>query len=80
LKVLIFQQKAPNYPIPLRAQSLVFKRSVGYGGHQVIMGNTWNEHATQEKLRALTKASAQVSPADFLNWIIHNDSSCWIYV
>jgi hypothetical protein len=61
-----------------RAQSLVFKRSVGYGGHQVIMGNTWNEHATQEKLRALTKSSAQVSPADFLNWIFRDDSSCWI--
>ena len=57
--------------------AVVLKRSVGYGGHQVFMGDTWNSADTQVKLTELTGIRDYVSYAAFASWA-ERDQSLWI--
>ena len=60
-----------------RLEGLVIKRSVGYGGHQVILGDSWYSADTQRKLNELTRTDGPVDLRSFLAWI-NLDSSLWI--
>jgi hypothetical protein len=57
---------------------LVLKRSVGYGGHQVLMGRDWEQEAVQSKLRQLIGHKQHISFEHFYQWAIEIDSSLWI--
>ncbi len=60
-----------------RLEGLVIKRSVGYGGHQVILGDSWYSADTQRKLNELTGTDGPVDLKSFLAWI-NLDPSLWI--
>jgi hypothetical protein len=60
-----------------RLEGLVIKRSVGYGGHQVILGDSWYSADTQRKLNELTGTGGPVDLRSFLAWI-NLDQSVWI--
>ena len=68
----------PFHSVESRLQSLVLKRSVGYGGHQVFMGDTWESEETQARLRQLTSLVGRVSFASFASWAEAKDTSLWI--
>ena len=68
----------PFHSVESRLQSLVLKRSVGYGGHQVVMGDTWESEETQARLRQLTSLVGRVSFASFASWAEAKDTSLWI--
>ena len=60
-----------------RLDGLVIKRSVGYGGHSVLLGESWFSQETQTKLRALTGMSTDVDVKSFLKWL-EKDDSLWV--
>ena len=60
-----------------RLDGLVIKRSVGYGGHSVLLGETWFSQETQDKLRSLTGMSSDVDVKSFLGWL-EKDDSLWV--
>ncbi len=60
-----------------RLEGLVIKRSVGYGGHQVILGDSWYSTHTQHKLNEMTGTDGPVDLKSFLEWI-NLDQSVWI--
>ncbi len=61
-----------------RLPQLVLKRSLGYGGHHVIMGDSWSHPKTQVQLKSLTQLSIPISLPAFLDWVRHEDKSLWI--
>ena len=61
-----------------RLPGLVLKRSIGYGGHQVFMGDAWDSDETQVRLRQLTSLVGQISFATFAAWAETKDTSLWI--
>jgi hypothetical protein len=61
-----------------KLDSLVLKRSVGYGGHQVIIGESWSMEETQKRLQYLTKMTGVISFEKFYNWVSTVDDSLWI--
>jgi hypothetical protein len=68
----------PFEEVKERLPYLVFKRSVGYGGHQVIMGQDWETHETQTRLKQLTGCLGHVDFNHFASWILKQDTSLWI--
>lgn len=59
----------------------VIKNSIGYGGHQVLMGSEWFEPSVQHRLKSLWNRSSQsdpISPADFFSWIQNESTDLWI--
>jgi hypothetical protein len=64
--------------IGAKIDRLVLKRSLGYGGHHVIMGDSWNSPGTQSQLRSLMGRDGSVSFEEFMLWITHEDQSLWI--
>lgn len=60
-----------------RLDGLVIKRSVGYGGHSVLLGETWFSQETQNKLRSLTGMNSDVDVKSFLGWL-EKDDSLWV--
>ena len=64
--------------ITSRLSSLVLKRSVGFGGHHVIMGDEWDTPLTQARLGELTGKSVRVDFNSFADWAQHKDNSLWI--
>ncbi len=61
-----------------RWTKMVFKRSVGYGGHQVIMGDEWHAETVQRRLGALRGKSETTTAAEFFRWAVEDDQSLWI--
>ncbi len=68
----------PFEEVKERLPYLVFKRSVGYGGHQVVMGQDWETHETQTRLKQLTGCLGHVDFNHFASWILKQDTSLWI--
>ncbi len=60
-----------------RLEDVVLKRSVGYGGHQVILGDSWYSSDTQRKLNEMTEVSGPTDLKSFLTWI-NSDQSLWV--
>ena len=60
-----------------RLNGLVIKRSIGYGGHSVLLGETWFSQETQERLRAITGLKCDVDVKMFFKWL-ENDQSLWV--
>jgi hypothetical protein len=56
----------------------VLKSNYGYGGHQVIMGDTWYDAATQDKLKGLMKVPSTISVSDGVRWMQSTKDSLWI--
>lgn len=63
--------------IARRLENVVIKRSIGYGGHSVLLGETWFSEETQVKLRTLTGLKSVVDLKSFLNWT-ESDDSLWV--
>jgi hypothetical protein len=63
--------------IERRLEGLVLKRSVGCGGHHVILGDSWYSNDTQRKLNDMTGISGSVDLRSFLTWI-ELDQSHWV--
>lgn len=61
-----------------RLDDLVIKRSVGYGGHHVIMGDEWQAPTIQDKLRQITGLKGKVGFLEFVDWARNKDESLWI--
>jgi hypothetical protein len=61
-----------------RLDKLVLKRSLGYGGHHVIMGDAWHEAPTQSQLSSLLQCQTPVTLQDFVTWLARQDDSVWI--
>ena len=68
----------PFSDIKDRLPNLVLKRSVGYGGHQVFMGNEWDSPETQSRLSQLTGEPLPVTFEKFSTWAVTRDNSLWI--
>lgn len=60
-----------------RLEGIVLKRSVGYGGHHVLMGDSWFSNETQHKLQTLTGNPGIIDFATFASWC-QTDDSLWI--
>jgi hypothetical protein len=61
-----------------RMDQLVFKRSAGYGGHHVIVGDDWHSATTQNQLAAIMGGAQLITIRDFMDWAMRRDSSTWI--
>jgi hypothetical protein len=68
----------PFQSVESRLAGLVLKRSVGYGGHQVFMGDAWDSDETQARLRHMTSLVGHISFATFAAWAETRDTSLWI--
>ncbi len=62
----------------INLSSTVLKRSIGYGGHQVIMGDTWRTEDTQTNLRQMTNMEGEITFEKFYEWVLEHDDSLWI--
>jgi hypothetical protein len=61
-----------------RLADVVLKRSFGYGGQQVIMGDDWYSGDTQNRLRAMTKMAGEIDFKTFSTWASECDQSLWV--
>lgn len=68
----------PFGDIEHRLSDLVIKRSVGYGGHQVLMGADWTSFESQSRLQNLIGSKDPVTFKIFADWIDARDSCLWI--
>jgi hypothetical protein len=64
--------------IGMNLSSIVLKRSVGYGGNQVIMGDSWATEETQTSLREMTTIAGEMTFEKFYDWVSNQDDSLWI--
>jgi len=67
----------PAENVERRLEGLVLKRSVGYGGHHVLMGDSWFSEDNQARLERLTGMRSPVSFKSFATWM-EQDSSLWV--
>jgi hypothetical protein len=59
-------------------EALVWKQSVGYGGHQVLMTDDWSAQETQSQIQQMTKLPSPISPKQFWDWLTQKSPSTWI--
>ena len=64
-------------------EDFVIKKSIGYGGHQVIMGSEWYDPSIQARLAQdllsqTAAANAVITPKIFLNWLNAQSGDLWI--
>lgn len=64
--------------IGMNLSSTVLKRSVGYGGHQVIMGDSWGTAETQASIREMTAMAGEITFEKFYDWVLNHDDNLWI--
>lgn len=63
--------------IERRLEGLVLKKSVGYGGHQILIGDAWFSDENQSRLKKIMSTTAVVDLRSFLRWI-RSERSLWV--
>ncbi|MCX6118010.1 MAG: hypothetical protein NT027_10745 [Proteobacteria bacterium] len=62
----------------LNVDEYVVKSSIGYGGHQVIIGSDWFEPQTQIKLKSFLARNDTVTFSMFAEWAMDQSEATWI--
>ncbi len=59
-------------------EKFVIKSSIGYGGHQVLLGEMWSDPQNQQKLQKLMGSNQTITPHIFWDWLENTNLDTWI--